>query len=416
MRGRSALVALAGALVFVLCARESRATDCSGVLSPCINDDTLWAHAGPSLFESIGDTDTVAAGQLGFGLVASYLSRPIVLHVKSPGGAGSDQYVVNDLANGAFLWSYGVTDRLELDVALPLTFGQSGAGLAPVTGGDGLKDTAVRDMRFGFAYAILPRSRVDPDLVGGTALARRSVWGLAGRLEVSAPTGDRDQFAGERSAVFAPTLAADFRSGRWFVAAEVGARVRPTVQLLQARVGSQIEAALGVGYRILPRELLSAEVEAWALPTVTSQADITRQGNAYASQPNGAALVPAEWQLSARTAPLRGDDVSIQIGGGGAIPLSGDSAMTTPRYRFMLGVRWAPLRRDSDADGVPDMTDKCPSIPASGTEDGCPVPASPGGSSAPAIDLNLAPVVDPCREEPDLVDGFRYEDGCPEKR
>jgi hypothetical protein len=200
------------------------------------------------------------------------------------------------------------------------------------------------------------------------------------------------------------------------LAAEVGARVRPTVQLLQARVGSQIEAALGFGYRVLPRELLSAAIEAWALPTLAHQADITRRGNAYASQPNGAALVPAEWQLSARTAPLRGGDVSIQIGGGGAMPLSGDSAMTTPRFRFMLGVRWAPLSRDSDADGVPDMTDKCPSIPASGTQDGCPAPALPGGSAAPAIDLNLASAVDPCPEEPDLVDGFRYDDGCPEKR
>jgi OOP family OmpA-OmpF porin len=379
MRGRSALVSLAGALAIALCPRPSAATDCSGVLSPCINDDTLWPHAGPSLFEAIGDTDTVAGGQLGFGLVSTYLSRPIVLHVKSPGGGGSDQYVVNDQVNGAFLWSYGVTDRFELDVALPLTFGQSGAGLSPVTGGDGLRDTAQRDMRFGFAYAIVPRLRVDPDLASGSALARHDAWGLAARLDVSAPTGDQSQFAGEHSAVFAPTLAADYRRGRWFFGAEVGARVRPTVQLLQARVGSQIEAALGVGLRVLPRELLSAQIEAWALPALVRQADITRSGDVYASQPNSAALVPAEWQLSARTAPVRGGDLSIQIGGGGAMPLSGDSATTAPRFRFMLGVRWAPLRRDTDGDGVPDTTDKCPSTPASGTEDGCPARALPDG-------------------------------------
>ena len=97
-----------------------------------------------------------------------------------------------------------------------------------------------------------------------------------------------------------------------------------------------------------------------------------------------------------------------------AIPLSGDSAMTTPRFRFVLGVRWAPLSRDTDGDGVPDTTDKCPSTPASGTEDGCPAPASPGGSTAPAIDLHLGSAIDACEEEPDLVDGFRREDGCPD--
>src|SRR5579859_3777572 len=103
--------------------REASATDCSGPLSPCINDDTLWPHAGPSRFQAVGGSATVDASQLGFSLVASYLSRPIVLNVVSP-GSGADEYVINDQVNGSFLWSYGVSRRLELDLALPLTFGQ----------------------------------------------------------------------------------------------------------------------------------------------------------------------------------------------------------------------------------------------------------------------------------------------------
>ena len=130
---------------------------------------------------------------------------------------------------------------------MPLTFGQGGAGLAPITGGDGLKDTAVRDMRFGFAYALRARTRAPRPSASG----RRS--GLAARLEVSAPTGDADQFAGERSGVFVPSLAADWRHGRLFAGAEVGARLRPTTELLGARVGTQLVTALGAGYDILPR-------------------------------------------------------------------------------------------------------------------------------------------------------------------
>src|SRR5260370_23722800 len=153
MRSGIAIVGLASVTSLLLCTRGAHGTECSGILSPCINDDTLWPHAGPARFVSIGSTETVAPGQLGFDLVSTYLSRPVVVHVASPGGAGSDQYAINDLVNGTFLWSYGVSAHLQLDIGLPVTFGQGGTGLASVTGGSGPKDTAVRDMRFGFAYA-----------------------------------------------------------------------------------------------------------------------------------------------------------------------------------------------------------------------------------------------------------------------
>ena len=37
--------------------RTARATDCTGTLvSTCINDDTLWPHAGASRFVGFGGT------------------------------------------------------------------------------------------------------------------------------------------------------------------------------------------------------------------------------------------------------------------------------------------------------------------------------------------------------------------------
>lgn len=415
MRRRIALVAWPSLIAGALLARPARADTCSGLYSPCINDDTLWPDPGPARFIAVGSTETVAAGQVGFGLVTSYLSRPIILHVSSPGGAGSDQYAVNDQVNGTFLWSYGVTDRLQLDLAVPLTFGQGGTGLAPVTGGDGLKDTAVRDLRFGFAYALLPHRRVAPDLPAGSPAARDDVWGLVARVEVSAPTGDHDQFAGERSGVFVPSLAGDWRHGRWYAGLQLGARVRPTAELLGARIGTQLVTAAGVGFDVLPRELLSAQLEAWALPNLEEQRDVTApQGGTIAmATPNGQYIAPAEWQLSARTAPLPGGDLSFVLGGGGGIPLTPD-AITTPRWRFTLGVRWAPLARDTDGDGIPDAVDRCPSVPARGSTDGCP-PAAPAHPAAAVIDLHLAIAKDVCTAEPDVVDGFRDDDGCPDE-
>jgi hypothetical protein len=374
MRRRIVLAAAGAALAAGLAAPAARATDCSGVYSPCINDDALWLHAGASSFVSIGATRTVAAQQVAFGLVASYLSRPIVLSVPGPAG---DQYAVNDQVNGTFLWGYGVTDRLELDLAVPVTFGQGGTGLMPLTGGDALKDTAVRDIRFGFAYAVLPRT---------------SAWGLAPRLEVSAPTGDSDQFAGERSGVIVPSLAADWRWGRFFAGAEVGARLRPVTQLLGARVGSQLVTAVGAGYDVLSRrDLLAFALDAWALPLLDEQANFGKQTELVSeSTPNGKHVTPAEWQLSARTAPLRGGDLSIQASGGGPIPL-GDPAITAPRFRFTLGVRWTPQPR-----------------PAHAAEGGAL------GSVAP-VDLHLSSAHDVCTTEPDLVDAFKDDDGCPDE-
>jgi hypothetical protein len=405
MRARIALASFAASVAAVLCAPVARAADCSGFFDSCVNDDTLWPHAGPSRFVAVGSTETVAAGQVGFGLVTSYLNRPVILATHL-GGVETDQYAINDQVNGTFLWSYGVTNRLELDVAVPLTFGQGGTGLAPITGGYGLKDTAVRDMRFGFAYELVPHARVSDE-------AQPSAWGLTGRLEVSAPTGDSDQFAGERSGVFVPSLAGDWRSGRFFVGAELGARLRPTTQVLGARVGTQLVTVVGAGYDILPtRELLTATLEAWALPTFAEQNEIANPNGVYVSTPDGKHILPAEWQLSVRTAPMRGGDLSVQAGGGGGIPLTSDSGITTPHVRFTLGIRWAPLARDTDGDGVLDSQDRCPTE-AAHTHSGCPATAPP--VSAPAVDLHLSTAHDACTTEPELVDGFKDSDGCPDE-
>ncbi|MDP8998878.1 MAG: hypothetical protein M3O46_02065 [Myxococcota bacterium] len=346
MRSRIVVVGSCVALALALTKAPARAADCSATQSACIDDDTLWPHAGPTRFVAVGSAETTAGGQLGFGLVASYLSRPIVLHLASPGASqGSQHNAVDDQVNGTFLWSYGVTDRLALDLALPLTLGQGGTGLAPVTGGQGLKDTAVRDLRFGFAYGIARRARRAIDMAPDSMQASQNTWGLVARLEIVAPTGDKQQFAGDGSGGFVPSLAGDGRLGHLFFGAEVGVRIRPTSDLLGARVGTQFVAAMGVGYDVLPRELLGIALEAWALPTFAEQETLTMVDGARVATPNGGHIAPAEWQLSVRSAPLRGGDLSLQLGGGGGIPLSGELPITTPRFRFTLGVRWAPRGR-----------------------------------------------------------------------
>lgn len=233
-----------------------------------------------------------------------------------------------------------MTERLQLDLAAPITLVQDGAGTSPLTGGRALRNTAVRDMRFGAAYAIIPRRRI--------ALEDQS-FSLLARMTFSAPIGDNEDFAGERTVVYAPSLAADYRIGRLFFGTDVGMRIRPTTEFSGARVGSQITMAAGAGFEILPQEKLSVLAEGRIYPDL-------------AKQSSGKTAAPSEWLLGLRSAPFFAGDLSFYAGGGGPIPVS-DDPITQPRFRFVLGITYSPMSRDSDKDGIPDRSDPCPTTP-----------------------------------------------------
>jgi OOP family OmpA-OmpF porin len=354
-------------------AREAYAKECTNPLvNTCINSDTLWPNPGPQRFATVNGTETVGTGLVAFGLLASYQSRPILLRVASPGPGGSDQYVVDNQVTGNFLFAYGVTDRLQLDFALPVTFIQTGAGVSPLSGGADLRDTAVRDLRFGLAYALVPRERISPAAAGergGTG----NLWALAARLTIAAPTGDSDQFAGERTAVFAPNIAGDFRTGRFFAGLDFGARLRPITEFAGARVGTQLTTGLGAGFDVLSRDLLSFTAEARSYINFAEQHDTAQSAFGTTSRPNGKSITPAEWMVAARSAPFLSGDITFFAGGGGPIPI-GDPAITVPRFRFLLGATYAPTARDTDHDGIPDKNDDCPTQAGvrGGEHSGCP--------------------------------------------
>ncbi|HSQ67208.1 MAG TPA: hypothetical protein VLM85_28525 [Polyangiaceae bacterium] len=354
--------------------------DCTvTVLSPCVDSDTLWPHAGPSEFLTVGGTETVASNRIAFGLVSTYLSRPVVIHSASPGPNGSDRPAVDNQIDATFLFGYGLTDRLELDLALPVTVFQDGAGTSPISGGAALPTTATRDLRFGVTYAILARPRKNPERHDASGL------GLAARFETSAPSGDDGAFAADRGAVFVPSVALDYRSHRFFVGGELGLRVRPTTDFLGARIGTQGVVAAGVGFDVLLHELLSVTAEARALPVFVEQASVQQTLSGLVSSANGTYITPAEWMVTARSAPLPGGDVSLQLGVGGWLPTSGSAPITVPRVRVALGLTFAPRGRDTDGDGVLDAIDRCPTEPGSKTSSegpGCPE-VSPKASRPP---------------------------------
>ncbi len=329
----------------------------STVANSCVNADMFWPKAGPTRFAFVGGSEMTARDQIAFGLITSYASRPIVLLTASPGGLGSTQTAVDNMVTSTFAFAYGVTERLSLDALLPVTFFQDGTGTSPITGGGPLPTTAMRDVRFGASYAIAMRDRVAPR----TAMKYDGL-GVAARFYASGPTGDSAGFARDRTAVLAPSISIDARFGRLLVAAEASARVRPATSLLGSRIGTQVGGSVGASFDLLPRELLTLQGEAYAFYNMPAQRTLLVTSASISELEGTGHLVPAEWSASLRSAPFLGGDMAFTAGGGAAIPFE-SATLLAPRFRFILGLSYAPLGRDSDHDHVPDRNDKCPNDP-----------------------------------------------------
>lgn len=111
-------------------------------------------------------------------------------------------------------------------------------------------------------------------------------------------------------------------------------------------------------------------------------------------------------------------------------------ALGTPRLRGVFSLSYAPSFVDEDRDGVPDDRDECVGLEEDGLgkkpKDGCPdipddepqkdpepppkdpepppVPAPPPDGDSDGIPDD----VDKCPDQPETVNGFEDEDGCPE--
>lgn len=350
------LAGLAGLVAIPSVARAADPCDVS-VNNACLDSDTYWPHAGPSRFAGIGGTEPLPSQQFSFGLVTSYQSRPVTLLTPSPGPTGTRAHAVDNQLTAHFLWAYGITERLHASFVVPATIVQNGEGLRPLTGGSTLRNQALRDLRFGVGYAFVTRPQVDDP----TLVQRKPItYGLMGRFELSAPTGDRDAFATNGSAVFTPSLAGDLRYGRLLIGAEIGVRVRETREALGTRIGPQLAQGIGVSYDLFGDEKLTPFAEFRSLVgTVRNRSSVVRANGTVDSRDVGGGNAPAEWLVGVRTAPFFGGDFAADLSGGGGIPLTGDD-FGTPRFRFTLGLRYAPHERDSDGDGILDKVDKCP--------------------------------------------------------
>lgn len=371
---------------------SAHAVECGGNPSSCIDSDILWFTSGATTFFSVASGRTLAERRFGFGLGNSLQTKPIVLRRGASGPAGEiPTPAIGTQLNTSFLFSYAFTNKLEVDLAAPVTFYQTGTGLSSVSGSatnlsGGPVDApsnGVRDMRIGAAYSLVSLPRAGE--VRGV--------GLVGRFDLSIPTGERESFGGDAGYVGVPSLVLEDRIGPVTFAGQVGARLRKTTSFFDRKVGSQAYMAVGLAAPLDKRETLALTGEVFSLPS------LVKDGTS-----------PMQWLGGVRWSGLWGGDLVVHGGAGGGFRSASSAQLLEPSWRAVLDIRYAPMSADRDRDGIPDRDDKCPDAAEDrdGFEDsdGCP-------------DLDndkdgIPDKLDRCPNEPEEVNGIEDTDGCPE--
>jgi outer membrane protein OmpA-like peptidoglycan-associated protein len=337
---------------------------------------------------------TLGNFQLGVGAWVSYSDDPVVLvdaagnRVTVDGATAAEQGdgLVDRRLTSTFQVGMGFTRYASLTVDVPLALLNDGWSLASL---DGPGAVATSGGGGGIGDIVVqPKFAVlDRDY---------QPVGLAVVVPVGLPTGAQRDFLGEGGVTVTPTVVfevsnAPVRSRAYTFRAAVngGYRVRGAARLRDVSVGNELVYAAAVGVHPVDPLEITAELH----------------GASFGAR---AAQNPAEALLGAKL--LLGPLVAVNVGGGAGI-LGGIGA---PDYRvfggFTVAPSFDPAARDSDGDKLADRLDKCPKDPEDldgyQDDDGCPEADNDADGRDDATDA--------CPDDPEDDDGFMDNDGCPD--
>ena len=235
--------------------------------------------------------------------------------------------------------------------------------------------------------------RVTPKII---ALDRdRMPIGMAIAVPVGFPTGNGGSFLGEEGYTLTPSTIFEFsdgpiRSRKYTFRSSVlaGFQVRPGAQIRGVDVNNGMVYGIAMGLHASVMEIIGEF-----------------HGSVWGDR---AAQQPAEALGGIKM--LIGDYVAINMGGGmGVLP-----GLGAPDWRMFGGVSVAPSfdpnMRDTDKDGIMDGMDQCVREPEDlddfQDEDGCPEPDNDADGVMDRLDR--------CPLDAEDVDGYQDNDGCPD--
>ncbi len=321
----------------------------------------------------------------GFDLYMDYAWRPLQLAVEGEDGLDREVGVIEHLGAAHLGLAVGLTRWLEIDVTAPAVVGMDSEAGFQDLGGEG-QSFGIGDLGAQLRFQIVPE---------------REAVGVSVAPFVNIPIGSKDIFLSDGVLGLGGRVSLSASPGPVHVALSGGYKYKLGGATLTDTVAMDDEVlyALGVGFDIVP-EMLRFNLEGSGA-TVVGAARRTLEKQDYTLMLNS----PIEANANFLYSSPKGWHVVVG-GGPGITPAAG-----TPAVRAFVGFGYAPFSDgDKDKDGILDRNDDCPRDPEDidrfEDEDGCPeVDNDKDG---------VLDVADQCPDGPEDFDSFQDEDGCPE--
>ncbi|HZF51247.1 MAG TPA: OmpA family protein [Polyangiaceae bacterium] len=254
----------------------------------------------------------------------------------------------------------GFFDLFDVSVAVPFVAWQTSDNLRALGTEGEIKTPAFGDLRLSSKIAIPYFNRKEQIKEG---------FGMAIAGNVNLPTGNENAFTSDGVLTGGTTLIMDYRFNFGLIlATNVGLWLRPDTQFAGVRIGNMAQFGVAGEMYVVQRWGLSVIGEVYGYPSLTSFPDSPKQ-------------VPAEALLGLRWQTKHG--ITITFGGS----FGAACGFGSPAVRFFNGITFQPKNsreqeeinrlqmRDSDDpdhDGLIEAADKCPDIPGSPENLGCP--------------------------------------------
>ena len=298
----------------------------------------------------------------------------------------SSSSVIENQVKGELTGSIGLFGFAELGFVLPVVIWEEGDNLGRLGTDNTVESFTLADLR------IVPKLQfLDPEDWGG--------FGLGVVVPVYLPIGDQASFNSDGEVRVEPRLIVDYYHDVGFgLSANVGYQFRPERTALSALSDDTLRWGVGLelptGLDCL--QLVGSIFGNFQLEDDRPDTALRDYGDNRTSPIE--ALGALQFNLPA--------SLVANVGGGAGL----NDGVGAPRYRAFASLSYTPRIKDSDADGIPDPEDTCPEEPEDmdGFEDndGCP---DVDNDQDGILDEN-----DTCPLEPEDKDGFEDEDGCPD--
>lgn len=297
---------------------------------------------------------------------------------------GTSRELLEHALKTEFSAGIGLWDWLDINLVLPVVAWQAGTDLGALGApGKALESLTIADLR------VVPKIQVlDHGQYHG--------FGLAVMPLVSVPTGTDLNTEGELR--FEPRLVLDWRhhSGMQ-LAANVAYAFRPRTRANNVIIDDMVRWSVGTRAPLIVDNLA---VVATLFGDVPFENDVdptrpTLSVDARSANP---------LELTGGVEMDLGKDLVATLGGG----LGLNSGVGAPEFRIFAGFAYVPKSADKDGDGIADRHDMCPNEPEDldgfEDDDGCPELDNDGDG--------ILDGPDECPDEPEDFDGFEDEDGC----